>query len=521
MNPPIDPRYVHHVGEVEYRQALDWLLRGAFPAGKSPAAAARFARRWKEAEARLVARENDAGTDATDIGGGGAEGEPRIFLAGSELVPLERIEEVLSRMYDDPSAGGNAGADRFYERVSRTYAGISRQDVRRFVSHDETHQLHRRLVNRMRVVRPLPAPEEGPNVRWQMDLLDMGEDLRPDNLGHRYVLTIVDGGPRGREGLPAGLWFSLPPAEPRVHRTVESNAEADAVRAHDALLDARLGRRAAAARRQLQHVGPLLDGVRSLVPACLGRRRGYSESRQRMLARNERWLRRYGKRFEPLRVGDYVRVSMLVFADFRREVQMHFRGYIPQWTREVYRVASISRPRLGQPLYAVEDEAGIRLHVFRDLLLRLPSRTPRRTRRRCGPSSRASSTARRSARGPGAPEARGHPRRADPSCRCASPRRRGPGGGRASVCESTLCNRIEAVPEPPKVTQRGSCAISGPRAEGTEGPHPGAEMGLRNSPQSRRGEAAEGRGTTRLPAPRKPSEGDRAGEAPCRPAEGR
>jgi hypothetical protein len=83
------------------------------------------------------------------------------------VVPESRVQAVLARLYDDPRMGGNAGTDRFYQKVSAAYVGISREDVRRFVSRDETHQVHRRLVNRMRVVQPLPVPE-GPRGRWQM-----------------------------------------------------------------------------------------------------------------------------------------------------------------------------------------------------------------------------------------------------------------------------------------------------------------------------------------------------------------
>lgn len=98
----------------------------------------------------------------------------------------------MSKLYDNPATGGNLGRDKFYSRVRSLTVGISRADVEKFVSNDETYQLLRRIAPRMKVVRPLPVPKEGPNVHWQMDLIDMGEEKIHDNLGHRYVLTMVD-----------------------------------------------------------------------------------------------------------------------------------------------------------------------------------------------------------------------------------------------------------------------------------------------------------------------------------------
>jgi hypothetical protein len=53
----------------------------------------------------------------------GRRGSARIARAGRPGASLRR-----------PTHGGNAGADRFYEKVSAANMGISREDVRRFVS---------------------------------------------------------------------------------------------------------------------------------------------------------------------------------------------------------------------------------------------------------------------------------------------------------------------------------------------------------------------------------------------------
>ncbi len=43
----------------------------------------------------------------------------------------------------------------------------------------------------MKVVHPVEVPE-GPNVHWQMDLIDMGQSKIHDNMGYQYCLTIID-----------------------------------------------------------------------------------------------------------------------------------------------------------------------------------------------------------------------------------------------------------------------------------------------------------------------------------------
>lgn len=80
-------------------------------------------------------------------------------------------------------------------------------------------------------------------------------------------------------------------------------------------------------------------------------------------------------------MGDPVRVSLLVFSDFRREEAFATRSYKQNWTSEIYRVVSISEPSnpWQQPLYTVENSQGNRLRVFRDNLQLLPSFQPRVT----------------------------------------------------------------------------------------------------------------------------------------------
>jgi len=125
MHQTVNLNYIHHVSAEEHEDAVRFLLTGTLPERvRNPSAAARFARRWRDA--RLV-----WDPDEEDF---------KIFFFDRELVPENRIEEVLARLYDDPETGGNLGRDKFYYRVRQRYVGITRADVETFIDNDETHR---------------------------------------------------------------------------------------------------------------------------------------------------------------------------------------------------------------------------------------------------------------------------------------------------------------------------------------------------------------------------------------------
>ncbi len=103
-------------------------------------------------------------------------------------------------------------------------------------------------------------------------------------------------------------------------------------------------------------------------------------ARDKMEERNEQWVKKNTKHSKLIEVGDSVRVSNLVFKDFRKE-KLTIKSYKVNWSRKIYTVVSISKPREDwkQPLYTVEDSDGNRLQVFRDDLQLLPSPAPRKT----------------------------------------------------------------------------------------------------------------------------------------------
>jgi hypothetical protein len=106
------------------------------------------------------------------------------------VIPLNEIESLLQKLYNNSTTGGNLGRDKFYSRVKSKFIEISRTDVQKFLKNGELHQLCK-PIHKLKVVKPLTVPS-GPNLYWQMNLIDMSRELKHDNLGFQYVLTVID-----------------------------------------------------------------------------------------------------------------------------------------------------------------------------------------------------------------------------------------------------------------------------------------------------------------------------------------
>ena len=78
--------------------------------------------------------------------------QPCLFIGGKEVISENEIQEMLSKLYNDPMTGENAGRDQFYARVKSLYVGISRSDVEKIVANDLVHQLLHRVTPKMKVI---------------------------------------------------------------------------------------------------------------------------------------------------------------------------------------------------------------------------------------------------------------------------------------------------------------------------------------------------------------------------------
>jgi len=105
-----------------------------------------------------------------------------------ELIPDERVDELLHSFYYHETTGVSLGRDRLYEKMRRQYANVSRSRVMQWLTRQESWQLHRQ-VSRIHVTQPIVT--SAPRKHWQADLIDLHE-LEGYNNRHRYVLTVID-----------------------------------------------------------------------------------------------------------------------------------------------------------------------------------------------------------------------------------------------------------------------------------------------------------------------------------------
>lgn len=114
-------------------------------------------------------------------------GKMSLWYDGKQIVPEERIQNVLTKLYQSPSTFSNS-RDRFYGRVIQKFIGISRRVVQDFLSNQESYQMHKPVI-KQKTVKPIIT--EHPNTRYQIDLVDMST-YAYWNGGYHFLLTIVD-----------------------------------------------------------------------------------------------------------------------------------------------------------------------------------------------------------------------------------------------------------------------------------------------------------------------------------------
>lgn len=360
----------------------------------------------------------------------------RMWFGERRVVPEGKGDDVLRKIYEDPSTG-LFGRDRLFDRVKRTYVGISKRDVEAFVKARKEAQIHA-PVRRQKIRTPILA--RAPFRRWQIDLVDVSA-YRASNDGVLYLLTVIDCFSKYAWAVP--LKRKTAEAVGAAMRTVLADAEAKWGKAphtvqsdngtefrgefRAALREAGVARHVTSLpyhpqsqgqierfngtlkrllRKAATSVGnasflPLLDdllanyngsvhGTTRCRPAELMSGECDPETAlAAMVKRTRTDMKRSVVELAPLAVGNRVRVlnDVLPKTAARRYAQAQKRNpaakHVPNWSAEIFVVASVRQPDapaeygdLGQPLVVLETADGERLdRVFRrDELLLLPDR---------------------------------------------------------------------------------------------------------------------------------------------------
>lgn len=316
------------------------------------------------------------------------------------VVPIERVNALLHERWRDPASGGYVGAEKFYKTISRLFAGITRARVEAFVASLETAQVHRPAVKH-RVVRSIAA--NGPLSCIQMDTTEYNSSsgswwiITAMDLFSKYAWVDAAKSPATAARV-LGLLKSLP--EPRRLQTdngAEFNNEIvseylttrginkvnslpykstsqGAIEKFNQTLKQKLQKWEYENRK-----GITKEIIQQIVS-------GYNASHHSTIGAvpedvfaGEKPQNRAVKRPPPdnmprLKPGDSVRVVLSAISnDVRRD---KFRkGYLQQWSNEVYNVYTVGRPRidsLTQPTFRLTlNGVPVKQRFYRAQLLRV------------------------------------------------------------------------------------------------------------------------------------------------------
>jgi transposase InsO family protein len=105
------------------------------------------------------------------------------------IVPIEEKENVLKRNYYDITIGLR-GRDIFYDKLKRSFVGISLRDITKFLKKQEVWQRGHKPRKQI-IVRPIVAKE--PYNHWQIDLIDVSRISRQSyNYNNNWIMTVID-----------------------------------------------------------------------------------------------------------------------------------------------------------------------------------------------------------------------------------------------------------------------------------------------------------------------------------------
>jgi hypothetical protein len=107
------------------------------------------------------------------------------------VVPDDKRNDVLKKIYEDITQGPAQGIDMFYARVRDKYLNIRRSDVASFLKGQKVYQITKsqnHTINK-------PIMSSSPNERWGIDCINMVSYASSNggiDRGWKYILTVVD-----------------------------------------------------------------------------------------------------------------------------------------------------------------------------------------------------------------------------------------------------------------------------------------------------------------------------------------
>lgn len=104
-----------------------------------------------------------------------------------QVIPPRDKDKILKQILDDTK--NKLGRDNFYYKIREKYCGISKSYAFEFLKKQEYYQLHL-IQPREKVLKPMA--EYAINQRFQMDHIDMSNYANPRNHWCKFVLVVID-----------------------------------------------------------------------------------------------------------------------------------------------------------------------------------------------------------------------------------------------------------------------------------------------------------------------------------------
>ena len=107
-----------------------------------------------------------------------------------QVIPKNKIPEVLKKEYDHEGAGLGSSVVKFYKKIRETYLGITRNDVKEFLNQQSVYQ----IVKPFKPKTNMPIVSKYSNSIWCIDLIDFNSNLEEGNPKKldRYIQTCLD-----------------------------------------------------------------------------------------------------------------------------------------------------------------------------------------------------------------------------------------------------------------------------------------------------------------------------------------
>ena len=343
------------------------------------------------------------------------EGDKIKFLVDEKI-----IDDVLEWMYNEATIGLQ-GRDKLTEKVYERFHGITKVDVANYLKSNQVHQLHGAL-HKKRVVKPIVIKE--PGKHFQVDIT-YWTALKGYNNGYAFMLTMVDLNSKFvmldkmtniKSNTIANSLKRMIDSLPNKPRVIQSDngpefqGEVDKLLMNEGIMhitstshtpqsQGEVERTQASIKTMISRWMTLnntkrwidvIDDIQKNINSSKHRITGKQPNKildpqakqqdkdkalQGIKEQASKTLKQQDKRFTPLQIGDWVRISILEVDHQQRAqaLQGHRKpASAVNYTRDLYKIIKIKKMKTGTQMFKVEheDDGVIDGWYYRDRLLK-------------------------------------------------------------------------------------------------------------------------------------------------------